>query len=98
MSLPVDFREEARDELRDGHDWYEGRRTGAGVRFMSAVQAAIDHIAAFPQSGRVLLDDIRRVLVKKYPYAVFYREEAGRIIVTSVFHTSRDPAIWQGRR
>ncbi len=98
MSLPVDFRPEARAELRDGYDWYEGRRTGAGVRFMAAVQAAIDHVAAFPQSGRVMLDDIRRTLVLKFPYALFYREEAGRIIVISVFHTSRDPAIWQGRR
>jgi plasmid stabilization system protein ParE len=98
MSLPVDIREEARDELRDGYDWYEGRRAGAGARFVAAVQAAFDLIAAFPQSGRVMLDDIRRVLVLKYPYAIFYREEAGRIIVTSVFHTSRDPAIWQGRR
>jgi len=98
MSLPVDFRPEARGELRDGYDWYEGRRAGAGARFMAAVQAAIDHVAAFPQSGRVMLDDIRRKLVLKYPYAIFYREEAGRIIITSVFHTSRDPAIWQGRR
>lgn len=74
MSLPVDFREEARDELRDGYDWYEGRRAGAGARFMSAVQATIDHIAAFPQSGRVMLDDIHRRPLPRYPYAIFYRE------------------------
>jgi len=98
MSLPVDFRGEARDELRDGYDWYEGRRAGAGATFLAAVQAALDHIAAFPQSGRVMLDDIRRVLVLKYPYVIFYREVGGRILVISVFHTSRDPAIWQGRR
>ncbi len=98
MSLPVDFRPEARDELRDGFDWYEGQRAGAGIRFMAAVQAAINHLAAFPLVGRVMLDDIRRVLVKKYPYAIFYREEPHRVVVISVFHTSRDPAVWQGRR
>ena len=33
----------------------------------------------------------------RYPYCVYYRVVPGRVVVTAVFHTSRDPAGWQGR-
>ena len=38
-----------------------------------------------------------RALVRRFPYAVFYEYTGDTITVYCVFHTSRDPAIWQGR-
>ena len=38
-----------------------------------------------------------RLLVIGFPYCVYYREEPGRVLVLAVFHTSRDPTVWQSR-
>jgi len=37
-------------------------------------------------------------VVLGYPYyRVMYQEVGSVLLVVSVFHTSRDPAIWKGR-
>ena len=41
--------------------------------------------------------NVRRGVVRGYPYCIYYREEPTQVRVLSVFHTSRDPTIWQSR-
>jgi plasmid stabilization system protein ParE len=38
--------------------------------------------------------DVRRVIVSRFPYAVFYQVEADRIVVLAVLHTARGPESW----
>jgi len=98
MSLPLNIREEARAEFREAVDWHEQRWPGQGAELIAAVELVFDRILANPRRGRVMDDPIRRVLVPDFPYAVFYYPREDAIVVTCVFHTSRDPAVWQGRR
>lgn len=35
--------------------------------------------------------------VPRFPYCIYFGTEAARIVVYSVFHTSRDPDIWKSR-
>ena len=65
--------------------------------FVANVAAAFARISTHPRVGHEIHPSVRRVLVKKFPYAVIYREVAGGLQVISVFHTSRDPADWQSR-
>lgn len=97
MSLPFLFRRAARTEYDEAADWYEARRAGLGAAFTGAVQDVLDRIAAQPDLYPEVYQDVREALVPGYPYCVYYREDSGRIIVLSVFHTARDPAVWQGR-
>ncbi len=41
--------------------------------------------------------DVRKAVVRRFPYVVLYREDAAEVVVIAVFHTSRDPSIWQAR-
>lgn len=41
--------------------------------------------------------DIRRALLRKFPYAIFYFTEADRVIVLACFHARRNPQEWQNR-
>ena len=56
-----------------------------------------DGIAANPRQHRVERADIRKAALRRFPFNVYYRPHADRVEVIAVFHTSRDPAIWQGR-
>jgi plasmid stabilization system protein ParE len=97
MSLTIVLRRQARREFDEAADWYEQHRPGLGARFTAAVQDVFDEIATNPQRYAVVHKDVREGLVKGFPYCVYYREQRARIVVLAVFHTSRDPSLWQAR-
>ena len=97
MSLPIVMRDEAQAEFDDAFDYYDQRRAGLGVAFVAKVQEVFDRIAANPRIHAVVFADIRKAVVSKFPYCVYYREEQDVVRVLSVFHTSRDPSVWQSR-
>jgi plasmid stabilization system protein ParE len=98
MSLDVAFRAAARNEYAEAAAWYEAQRAGLGARFMDEIARCVAAAAAQPELYGVVSGDIRRVVARRFPYSVFFRREAGRIVVLAVFHSSRDPRVWQWRR
>jgi plasmid stabilization system protein ParE len=97
VNLPVILRRAAQAEYDDAVDWYEGQRPGLGADFARRVKERLDQIAATPLMHSVAHKDIRKAVVKQFPYSIFYRVVSGTVVVVSVFHTSRDPRIWQSR-
>jgi toxin ParE1/3/4 len=61
------------------------------------VEAVLARIGGQPRLHQAVFGDVRRAVVAGFPYCVYYREEADRVRVLSVFHTSRDPNVWQSR-
>ena len=100
MTLPVVFRRHFQDDLGAGFDWYEEQRSGLGEEFLSAVQAALRSIEQFPEMFVLIHRDVRRAIVSRFPFAVFYLVESRRVVVLRVLHTARDPKLWPraGRR
>lgn len=97
MSLPVVLRSATQLEFDEAFDWYEQQRPGLGQDFVDKVQAVFDRIAANPKLHSVVLQDVRKAVVKRFPYCVYYREEANQVVVLAVFHSKRDPRVWQAR-
>lgn len=97
MSLPVALRDEAEAEFDEAFDYYEGQKPGLGVDFAERVQDVFDRVATNPKMHAVVFADIRKAVVARFPFCVFYRAHATSVEVIAVFHSSRDPAIWQGR-
>jgi len=75
----------------------ERQRVGPGVEFAERVQAVFDGISAMPELHAIVHRDVRKALVRRFPYAVFYRVRAGRVVVLAVFHAKRDPELWKSR-
>jgi plasmid stabilization system protein ParE len=97
MSLPVRLLPEARAEFDNDADRYERQQAGLGVDFVAKVGDVLRRIAANPRLHAVVYQDVRKAVVKRFPYVVLYHEEPGEVIVIAVFHTSRDPSVWQAR-
>jgi plasmid stabilization system protein ParE len=97
VSRPVVLRAEAETEFDEAFDYYDARRAGLGTEFVSEVQRVFERIAANPLIHQEVFADIRKAVVRRFPYCVFYRPHPDRVEVLSVFHTSRDPSVWQGR-
>ena len=88
---------EARIDFDEAADWYESQRVGLGVRFIAQVREALERIARRPRIHPVVYRDVRKAVLRRFPFIVLYREEAGEILVISIFHISRDPSVWHGR-
>jgi plasmid stabilization system protein ParE len=97
VSLPVVVRPAARAELAEAVEWHERRRAGRGDVFTAAVEGVFDEITANPLLYAEVYDDIREAPVPGFRYCVYYRPHPDRIEVIAVFHTSRDPSVWQRR-
>jgi plasmid stabilization system protein ParE len=50
-----------------------------------------------PLACRLIYQDARRALVRKFPYSIFYIIEEDTIFVIGVFHSKRNPNNWQDR-
>jgi plasmid stabilization system protein ParE len=95
---PVIFTRAARTELIDAQDWYESEAFGLGRRFRTAVDAAIERMSANPRQFPVVHKNIRRALLRRFPYALlFVIEPNDTLTVIACFHGSRDPAHWRQR-
>ena len=95
---PVIFTRAASAELIDAQDWYENEAPGLGRRFRQAVDAVIERMSASPRQFPVIYRNVRRALLRRFPYALmFVIEPDDTLIVIACFHGSRDPAHWQKR-
>ena len=95
--LKVNVRPIALDELERAWIWYEEQRPGLGDEFQSCVDAALMAAARDPLAYPQVEGDLRRVLVRRFPYAMLYLVEPDRIEVLAVFHGARDPREWRRR-
>ncbi len=97
MSLPIVFRVEAQAEFDEAFDWYEQQRAGLGVEFLICVSEILENIESFPKVYEIIFEDVRRAVVHKFPYLVLYTIEPSQVVVMAVFHSKRDPQVWQDR-
>ena len=97
MSLPVVFRPLARTELDEAMGWYEKQKQGLGVELKEAVDQMLARIAETPGRFRPVRGEVRRALLRRFPYAIHFLPEPQAIVVLAVFHTKRDPRHLEGR-
>ena len=91
------FRDEARSDALKAFSFYEERREGLGERFRDHLGVAIVAIQRSPELYPVVYRDVRRRLVERFPYAVFYRVYPSVVVVVAVMHARQNPAGWKRR-
>ncbi|MGB3491129.1 MAG: type II toxin-antitoxin system RelE/ParE family toxin [Elainellaceae cyanobacterium] len=97
MKYGLVFRPEVRDDLSDAYDWYESQRLGLGDEFIDCVDELLNRVCTMPESYAIVYRDVRRAVIKRFPYAVYYRVISSRVVVTAIFHGQRDPKLWRSR-
>jgi plasmid stabilization system protein ParE len=85
-------------EIEATFHWYENEHPGLGLDFLDELRATYDRIVRGPLKYQELKSTIRRALVRRFPYAVYFAVEGDFIVVLAVLHASRDPVEWQRRR
>ncbi len=96
MSLRVTLSREAEADLAEAVDWYE-EWAGRGADFVARVRAVLKQIGDFPDRSPIVFPSVRRALIRRTPYGVYYRVHPDHVEVLAVYHGRRDPSGWQGR-
>jgi plasmid stabilization system protein ParE len=97
MSLPIVFRHIARQEMDESITWYDSQRAGFGIEFASEIETFLARIADTPEQFGKVRGDVRRAVLRRFPYTIHFLLEANRIVVLAVFHVKRNPRTLEGR-
>ena len=65
---------------------------------MDEVEIGIGVVLNGPTVWRVIENDARRYLIKRFPYGIYYTIEDDVIVIWAVKNLHRDPDYWQHRR
>jgi toxin ParE1/3/4 len=96
---PIVFDSEANDELHAAASYYEEQRTGLGDEFMAEVQQAVERIGQTPQAFPTHESSgVRKCVLRRFPYTIFFLEEDDRIWIAAVAHQRRRPGYWSHRQ
>jgi len=74
--------------------WHEDRRRGLGTAFLRECDAAFTTLARMPQAYRVVHPRIRRALLRRFPYMVFFEAHEDRVVILGVVHVRQSPEVW----
>jgi toxin ParE1/3/4 len=98
----VEFAPAARAELDAAAERYELERLGRGLRFYAAIERSVRLVASFPSAGPLYANvrpelQVRRRVVRGFPFMLAYRDLDDVIRIDAVVHTRRRPGYWQRR-
>ena len=94
----IRFSPEADNELAEARQWYAHQRADLDLEFMQSIDDALSRIVAGPVQYPNIYKSLRRIVVRRFPFAIFYEVAADEIQVIAVFHSRRDPERWKSRR
>ena len=95
----VEYHPATVSDLNRAIDYYNAQRPGLGAECRAEIFRTIDLISDFPKRFRRARGDIRRCIVKRFPFSVLYRlvgDSTVRILV--IRHHRQDPGFGAERR
>jgi len=97
VAYRLEFRPDAFADVAEAFSWYEQRDPGLSTTFEAELDRTLKLIVTMPSAGRMVYRTLRRALVHRFPFAVYYVLSGDSIEVRAVLHTSRHPQTWRRR-
>ena len=97
MAYNLSIRPEAETDLSDAFNYYQHCRPGLGQDFPLCVEVAFERITRNPCQYQAVHKTVRRAVIHRFPYGIYYIVANKHIIVLAVMALMRDPTRWQGR-
>ena len=97
--MRVEYHPAVEAELVEIRNYYEARAAGLGARFIDEFERQVLAIAAAPERWMVVTGDIRRCLMRRFPYVIYFRRvDEQRLRITVVKHHRRHPDLGRERQ
>lgn len=83
MTYRLELLPEAFADVAEAFSWYEARRPGLGTEFEGELDRAPRFVVAMPTACPVVHRSLRRALVRRFPFAVYYTTGTDVVLVRS---------------
>lgn len=78
-------------DIQAAFDRYEDYQGGRGEVFMRQLDAAFTMLRQHPEIAPVYEGAYRRMLIREFPYGIFYQAQPNRIVVSAIMDLRQDP-------
>ncbi|NJD20730.1 MAG: type II toxin-antitoxin system RelE/ParE family toxin [Gemmatimonadetes bacterium] len=94
MAHPIRIRPQVEAEISEAMAWYGDRVPGLDGAFLRALTVALVRVSEVPESYATIRGAVRRAILRKFPYAVYYVFDGVEVIVLACIHERRSPERW----
>lgn len=96
--LAVTFRAADEEDFESAATYHNAQLPGLGDEFLMEVDARLAVVKRYPRIYPSVDDGMRRAILQRFPYAIFYVVDDEAIVVLGCLHTARDPRLWKRLR
>jgi toxin ParE1/3/4 len=97
LSYGIQVRRAAELDIAEAQVWYESQRTSLGREFRTEISRVFDRLAETPLIYQQVHRDVRRAIVRRFPYLIWYRVIETTVIVLACTYAGRDPRYAKSR-
>lgn len=87
----------AEEEAAEASAFYDDASPGIGIEFLKDLRHAINRLSQYPYLGTPMDDELRGLVMPRFPFKVIYYVDLECIVIVSVAHQSRRPDYWRDR-
>jgi len=92
LSYPVFVRKLAEDDPAEAQDWDEAQSAGLGLASHCELGVTLARLEHSPLAGTAIYGEVRRVLLSRFPYLIWYRVDGQAVTVLACTHGKRSSA------
>jgi plasmid stabilization system protein ParE len=93
----IELSKEAEEDFDNSYYYYAKESQKVADNFLKQVDSSFVQILKNPEGYVLAIVEIRKYVMKKYPFVIYYRVQEAIIQIVAIFHSSRNPEIWKER-
>jgi plasmid stabilization system protein ParE len=88
------LRSTAEEEIASIALWYESESPGLGSQFLDKIDQSLERISENPLQYLAISKRLRRALVKRFPYIIFFTIIEEEILIVGCRYAGQNPERW----
>ncbi len=95
--MKYSFHPEALEEYLNAVSYYADISHRLAESFIKAIETGIENIITSPEAWQIVEEEVRRHLIYRFPFGIYFCIEDDRVFIYAIMHLSRHPDYWKGR-
>jgi plasmid stabilization system protein ParE len=85
-------------DIKETVSYFSSVRDDLDHDFIEAIDSSFQEILSNPEAFPIAKYDIRKFVMVKFPFCIYFIERREAVYILSVFHDKRNPREWQKRK
>lgn len=94
-SYSVAIIDAAKIDIQNAALWYNDKSAGSGKVFTRHIREKLNILRTNPYLYSIKYDDVRTVILDKFPYMIHYIIDGQMVVVLAVLHTKVNPDTYK---